>query len=322
MKGDFDHGAFRSYLVNGKLKAAMDYLSRFPEQSERRARYASRFQEGRYEAFDENPFLNDILLAYQKYYRDVFYLEQPPEDAARRLAARLGDALQSGGGLSELEERAAEAFRANGFYFLGGRTSGFFGPYIWRHEELRRYAVELPHGTQNYAVKLLDGFLMRSWLDYLSFGETGTGGWANGDGLIHCVRSAYDLESEDFQVSLLKHEAQHAYDLERYKGITNPELEYRAKLVELIYSRERNLLARFAAESDPSPAASGHGAAACRITEGAEALLGVSQEEFASLSIEKIQAAARTLFEDSTREAAEKYRMKPVIPQKERNPLC
>ncbi len=94
--------------------------------------------------------------------------------------------------------------------------------------------MELPEGTQDYAVKFLDGFIMKSWLDYISFGETGTGGWSNGDGLIHCVRAAWDLESEDFQVSLLKHEAQHAMDQVRYKDITNKELEYRAKLVELI----------------------------------------------------------------------------------------
>lgn len=309
MTPDFDPTLFRGDLMNGKLRAAMDYLSQFPAQSERYARYAARFQEGRCEAPTGDPQCSAILLAYQAYYRDAFYLEQSPEDAAQRLAARLAEALDADpkAGISGLEDLAAEAFQSKGFHFLGGRISGYYGPYIWRYEERKHYTVQLPHGMQDYTVKLLDGFLMRSWLDYLSFGETGTGGWSNGDGLIHCVRSAYDLESEAFQVSLLKHEAQHAYDLERYKGITNPELEYRAKLVELIYSRERNLLARFAAELDPSPTASGHGAAACRITEGAERLLNVSRTKFPSLPIEAIQTAARTLFADSTQEALEKY---------------
>ncbi len=57
---------------------------------------------------------------------------------------------------------------------------------------------------------------MESWLSYLTFGLSGTGGWSNGDGLIHCVKRHYDLKSESFRVSLLKHEAQHASDQSRY----------------------------------------------------------------------------------------------------------
>ncbi len=57
---------------------------------------------------------------------------------------------------------------------------------------------------------------MESWLSYLTFGLSGTGGWSNGDGLIHCVKRHYDLKSESFRVSLLKHEAQHASDQGRY----------------------------------------------------------------------------------------------------------
>ena len=125
--------------------------------------------------------------------------------------------------------------------------------------------MELPDGVQDYAVKLLDGFVMLSWLDYLSFGEVGTGGWSNGDGLIHCVKSGYDLDSEAFQVSLLKHEAQHAADHARFRGMSSEELEYRAKLVELICSSQRNLLDRFLLEADGARTGNGHGLAAERI---------------------------------------------------------
>ena len=50
MTPDFNPTLFRGDLMNGKLRAAMDYLSQFPAQSERYARYAARFQEGRCEA--------------------------------------------------------------------------------------------------------------------------------------------------------------------------------------------------------------------------------------------------------------------------------
>ena len=82
-------------------------------------------------------------------------------------------------------------------------------------------------------------------MDYLTFGKYGTGGWASEDGTIQCIESAYDFESEKFTVSLLKHEAQHAKDLKEYPDITPAELEYRAKLVELYYSRDWELLGKF-----------------------------------------------------------------------------
>ena len=168
--------------------------------------------------------------------------------------------------------------------------------------------MELPEGTQDYAVKFLDGFLMKSWLDYISFGETGTGGWSNGDGLIHCVRTAYDLESENFQVSLLKHEAQHAMDHARYKGITSEELEYRAKLVELIYSRERRMLERFLGQADTTRADNGHGLSAERIVREFEIRQKRDRGRLAELPVEAVQTAAQSLFAESCQEMAAKYR--------------
>lgn len=218
MENTFDQGLCLAYLKKGRLRSAMEYLAQFPEQAELCRRCTSLFQQENYLSYDVDGSLQDILLAYQKYYRDAFYLEQRPEEAAERLRARLAGLLPAdcGAALDELEERAAEAFRAGGLHFLGGRTGGWYGPYIWRTEELKRYTVELPDGVQEYAVKLLDGFVMESWLSYLTFGMSGTGGWSNGDGLIHCVRRHYDPDSESFQVSLLKHEAQHASDQGRY----------------------------------------------------------------------------------------------------------
>lgn len=306
----FDPDFCLARLKKGGLRPAMDYLAQFPEQGELYQKYASLFQREDYLSYDVDGVLQDILLCYQKYYRDAFYLEQSAEDAAGGLRARLAEALHADAAapLDELEEKAAEAFHARGFYFLGGRTGGFYGPYVWRNEELKHYTVELPETVRDYAVKLLDGFVMNSWLDYLTFGRSGTGGWSNGDGLIHCVKRHYDLESETFRVSLLKHEAQHAEDQELYPGIANPELEYRAKLVELIYSEERNLLSRFTGEADASRTANGHGSAAERIVQGFAERLRRSREELASLPVGEVQAVSRALFRESTEEMERKYR--------------
>lgn len=307
MKTAFDQNLCLAWLKKGRLRPAMEYLAQFPEQAELYRQYMSLYQQEHYLSYDVDSRLQDILLAYQKYYRDAFYLEQSPEEAAEGLRARLAGLLEGGAAsLDELEELAAEAFRARGFHFLGGRTGGCYGPYIWRTEELRRYEVELPEGVQEYAVKLLGGFVMESWLSYLTFGLSGTGGWSNGDGLIHCVKRHYDLKSESFRVSLLKHEAQHASDQGRYPGMSSADLEYRAKLVELIYSEERQLLGRFLQEADAANPGSGHGLAAERIVRGF-----ARQQDgdgLAALPIETVRAAALELFRESSREMAEKYR--------------
>ncbi len=306
----FEKAVLRGMIVKGNLRAAMAYMEQFPEAAALYQKGKALYQEERYLTYDVDAELNEILLVYQKYYRDVFYLQLPAEEAAQRLRERLAELFGAApdSSLDELEEMAGAAFRQKSLHALMGRTSGYYGPYIWKTEELRHYAVELSEGTQDYAVKLLDGFIMKSWLDYISFGETGTGGWSNGDGLIHCVKSAYDLESEDFQVSLLKHEAQHAMDQARYKGITNEELEYRAKLVELIYSKERRLLERFASQADATRPDNGHGLAAARIVEKFEIRLKIGRGELAEVPIATVQAVSRSLFVESNEEMAAKYR--------------
>ena len=308
MGKEYEQSVLRGHLLRGDVGAAMAYLQEFPEQAELYKKYVSLFEREHYLTYGVDEELERLLLIYQKYYRDVFYLGRDPAQAAEAMRTRFAEhfRLEAGPSIDEIEEeQIAPAFRGRGLHFLGGRTSGRYGPYIWRTEELRTYRVELPDGAQEYAVKFLDGFLSRSWLDYISFGNFGTGGWSNGDGLIHCVKQAYDEASEAFQVSLLKHEAQHALDLARYPGMASEDLEYRAKLVELIYSRERNMLARFAREADASRKGDGHALASSRIAGGFAAYFDSSA--FEALPAADIQAAARKLFAASTEEAAGKY---------------
>ncbi|MEZ3445836.1 MAG: hypothetical protein K1W30_12035 [Lachnospiraceae bacterium] len=306
----YEKDILRGMIVKGNLRAAMTYLEQFPETAALYQKGVDLYQKEHYLTYDVDAELNEILLVYQKYYRDAFYLELSADEAAQRLQERLAELFRAtpDASLDKLEEMAETAFRQKSFHALMGRTSGYYGPYIWKVEELRHYKVELPEGEQDYAVKFLDGFIMKSWLDYISFGETGTGGWSNGDGLIHCVRAAYDLESEDFQVSLLKHEAQHAMDQARYKDITNEELEYRAKLVELIYSRERRMLERFVSQADVTKTDNGHGLAAERIVRGFEICLKKDRDSLAELPLESVQTIAQSLFSESSEEMAEKYR--------------
>lgn len=300
-----ENAIYYGYIIKGDLRSAIAYVKQFPEKSDLYNRFDSVFEHKQYISYEVDAELNEILVAYQQYYRDVFYLCIAKGQAENKLKERLAKLLgiiNEHLALCDLEQKClVDLFESRGLHFLGGKSSGYYGPYIWRTTETVSYDVELPDGVQNYSVKLLAGFITRSWIDYLSFGEIGPGGWADGDGYINCVRSAWDIESESFRVSLLKHEAQHARDLKMDKNMSSEDLEYRAKLVELIYSNERNLLQSFASEADPTDKSNGHAMAAHRILKGFADMLGVDEVSPERIQLEQIQAIARVLFENSMR---------------------
>lgn len=307
----FQRNTYYGYLIQGKLRDAIQYLQQFPEQEALYNKYISLFEHEQYIKYDTEDKLNEILTIYQQYYRDVFYLNLNAEEALARLQKKVSiyfDVSTENMEFSDLENSfISHAFTVRGYHFLGGRTGGYYGPYIWKDTQLQTFHVELPDGTQEYSVQFLSGFLTKSWIDYLSFGQIGTGGWTNGDGIINCIKDAYDLESENFRVSLLKHEAQHAMDLAAYPSMASEDLEYRAKLVELIYSEQRNLLTQFIPEADNSQKSNGHACASDRIIAAFEQKLGKNRSEFGSLTMEVIHATAKELFLLSNEEMKIKY---------------
>ena len=289
----------RRFFLNGDIKGAIAYMREHEEYKDILPAYTAIFEDGEYRTFEVPDALNDILRQYQVYYRDVFYCGLPEAEAADKLRARLKALLHlPDAGEELLTERLRSAFEAEDYHALFGKTQGYYGPYIWRDTVPTVYRVELPGGTAEYTVNILKGFVFRSWMDYLTFGRFGTGGWASPDGTINCIAQAYDFESERFLVSLLKHEAQHAVDMKRFPAITPAELEYRAKLVELHYSGDLGLLQKFVSEADESRADDSHAAASARI-----------RHEFADTDpadLSAIRARALELHEAHTKEMEDK----------------
>ena len=262
--------------------------------------YVAIFENCEYRTFEIPDMLNDILRLYQIYYRDIFYCGLPEAKAADKLLTELRALLNMPDAEEELlAERLQTVFEQNGYHALFGKTQGYYGPYIWKDTVPTFYRVELPGGTAEYAVNILKGFVFRSWMDYLTFGRYGTGGWASPDGTINCIEQAYDFESERFLVSLLKHEAQHTVDMKQFPGITPAELEYRAKLVELHYSGDLGLLQKFLSAADESRPNDSHAIASARL-----------KREFADTdqkNLSHIQTRALELFHAHTKEMEEKY---------------
>lgn len=86
--------------------------------------------------------------------------------------------------------------------------------------------------------------------------------------------------------------------------MSSADLEYRAKLVELIYSKERNLLQAFSQEANPMDKSNGHAMAAHRIVKGFADALGMDEVDPAAIPLEQIQTIARMLFEQSKKDIA------------------
>ena len=262
--------------------------------------YIAIFENCEYRTYEIPDILNDILRLYQVYFRDTFYCGLLETEAADKLLTQLKALLDMPDAEEALlTEQLQSAFEAEGYHALFGKTQGYYGPYVWKDTVPAVYSVELPEGTAQYTVNILRGFVFRSWMDYLTFGRFGTGGWASPDGTINCIEQAYDFESERFLVSLLKHEAQHTVDMKQFPGITPAELEYRAKLVELHYSGDLGLLQKFLSAADESRPNDSHALASARL-----------KREFADTdqkNLSHIQTRALELLHAHTKEMEEKY---------------
>lgn len=288
------------FFMNGDIKGAIAYMRNHEEFKDILPAYVAIFENCEYRTYEIPDSLNDILRLYQIYYRDTFYCGLPETEAADKLLTQLKVLLDEPDAEEELLiEKLQSVFEKKGYHALFGKTQGYYGPYIWRETVPTVYRVELPNVTAEYTVNILKDFVFRSWMDYLTFGMYGTRGWASPDGTINCIEQAYDFESEQFLVSLLKHEAQHTIDMKQFPGITPAELEYRAKLVELHYSSDLGLLKKFLSEADESKTNDSHALASVQL-----------KLEFADTDQTKlscIQNRALELLHAHTKEMEEKY---------------
>ena len=189
-------------------------------------------------------WVRDVLTCYFKYFLNID--EKDPSTAKKELLAALKPLIPAGRwpGLEKMEDFLTEEFHRKGFCFLGGMTGPYYGPYLWKRTEKRVFEVELPDRRENVNVFFMYDFLIRSWMHFQTYGEQGTGGWVKRDNPpwedgLYCVADAYDMEHMDsdlvFQISMLKHEAQHFADKADHPDLSDVDLEYRAKLVELYY---------------------------------------------------------------------------------------
>ncbi|MFF2450277.1 hypothetical protein ACFVSW_24845 [Neobacillus sp. NPDC058068] len=242
-----DESKFYALCLHGDVTAAYEYLQSQSNKSKKHqqleSKYYQRFfgEKPIYRLKSDDPWIRKVILAYYQYFTSVLTGKNLNE-AEYQLVKSLGVLISDGNltdNLDEIEGKLEAIFEKKGYRFLGGVTSPFRGPYIWKTTDKKDFRVELPHQTQDVTVYFLRDFIMQSWIHFATFGEKFAGGWAKEDGLYYVdersKKKRVTIDSSEFQVSYLKHEAQHLSDYARFPNLPAKDLEYRAKLVELIY---------------------------------------------------------------------------------------
>ena len=257
----------------------------------------------------ESPVVHEIAELFQSYWLAALMQEAPLDVLDGRLKVRLNDMLTERGFASALDdedtlfENVEALIRREGYFAQSGRTPPLLDLMIWASNDTVVESVELTDGTYEVNLNYVDDFISYGWSNFATFGMASTGGWAKTDGL-YCIRRHYDLDSEKFRLSFLKHEARHFADYELYPELQPSDLEYRGKLTELAYSEEGTyrLLAEFTKGAN-RVANAPHPLANWYLVEGlSRHLLGgqrpAESSAWESIPKEQIRDAARRLLEE------------------------
>ena len=264
----------------------------------------------------ESPVVREIAELFQAYWLDALLQDAPLDVLEERLKGRLNDILMERGFASALEdddtlfENVEEFIRREGYFAQSGRTPPLLDLMIWTSNNTVVESVELTDGTYDIELNYMDDFVSYGWSNFAAFGMASTGGWAKKDGL-YCNCRHYDLDSERFKLSFLKHEARHYADFGLYPELQPADLEYRGKLTELAYSEEGTyrLLAQFSkaanrVENAPHPLANWY------VVDGLSRQLldgrrPASADAWESIPKEQIREAARRLLEEHDKKLAD-----------------
>lgn len=238
--------------LQGDVKIILDKLDSFPDtqlnakqldfKSKYNARFKTKSEDFKYKTKDTT-FIS-IYAIYKRYWDNFLLKKQPIEIADSVFALNLSDYIFNFHNPKRIPrdsiknnfvEYTKNLLEQRGFFVANGKTGELFDLLVWAKETSTNYKTKLPETNVNVKVIFMDSVISMGWEEYATFGRYFPGGWTATDAL-YCARSTYDLNSENFKVSYIKHEGQHFSDNIRFPNLSGADLEYRAKLVELIYA--------------------------------------------------------------------------------------
>jgi hypothetical protein len=280
------------------------------------ARFVSK--EEVFENTSGNKIVNDISNIYREYWRVELMKPLPESRTDSMLYNNITDYLLS----NKLTRLSKDSLRKNikddsvlkviiekeGFKVDFKFRNGFQEIFIWNKESTKKYEVILPKDTVKTTVVFIEGYQINGYDEFATFGDSQVGGWAiKESSTLYCNKSTYDLNSEKFKVSYLKHESLHFTDLNNYPNLSSTDLEYRSKVIELMYCTEGTIydrISEFVSGANKSNRKNSHPYANYILIQNMSKLIFNSDfksdiNQWKKVSVDKINKAASSLYESS-----------------------
>jgi hypothetical protein len=265
-----------------------------------------------------NKIVNDISNIYREYWRVELLKPMPESRTDSTLYNNIADYLLS----NKLTNLSKDSLRKNikddsvlkkiiekeGFKVDFKFRNGFQELFIWNKESTKKYEVILPKDTIKTTVVFIESYHINGYDEFTTFGVSQVGGWAiKESATLYCNKGTYDLNSEKFEVSYLKHESMHFTDLNDYPNLSPADLEYRAKVIELMYCTEETIydrISQFIIEADNTHRSNSHPYANYFLIKNLSKIIFNTEyqsdyKKWKTVSVKKINDAAIKLYEMS-----------------------
>jgi len=253
---EFDFELIYTIGLQGDMNAILELLDSIPDknltdkQISLKDKYYKRFRERNeeYTYKTNDTLIIDVVEIFHDYWNKVLVDNNAIENENTKLENKFVDLLYENNYISSefprdsvyenLSDYLMDLITQKGFYSNAmGKTQGIYDLFLWASTNKQIYDIKLPEKNIKVQVDFMENFVSNGWADYATFGRYYASGWATQDAL-YCVKKAYDISSESFDVSYLKHEAQHFADYKTFPLLEQTDLEYRAKLTELSTAQE------------------------------------------------------------------------------------
>jgi hypothetical protein len=294
------------------------------------ARFVSK--EEVFENTSENKIVNDISNIYREYWRVEMLKPLPESRTDSTLYNNIADYLLS----NNLTSLSKDSLRKNikddsvlkkiiekeGFKVNFNFRNGFQELFIWNKESTKKYDVILPKETVKTTVVFIESYHINGYDEFSTIGDSQVGGWATKDSAtLFCNKGTYELNSEKFKISYLKHESLHFTDLKNYPNLSSADLEYRSKVIELMYCTEGTIYDRileFATGANKADRKNSHPYANYILMQNMSKLIFNSDfnsdmNQWKKVSVDKINKAASSLYESSENILRKDNSLKEII---------
>jgi hypothetical protein len=302
--------------LTGNLQAASEFVKAMDEHAEDAVtqvlaqQYRDRFLGAKEQSGEQGPELlanelaHESAAIYRNYWRKSLTSTQNQQQAREQLrlqlASLLSDTYTQFDASESVTGQLERALEREGLGVSAGDTPPFLDLYIWDRQSEAKLQVELTDRVETVNVTFIPEPLVQGWQHYASLGLAATSGWATAEGL-YCLCWSYDLDSEAFEVSWLKHETRHLVDFREFPSLPEVQMEYRAKLTELAFTGNQvsTLLRQFANNSAEN-SESAHAVANFRVSrdiyrEVFQREMPVYLDPWQLLGPERVNPAARRL---------------------------